>query len=85
MKLELLYKNTDVSYRKTIFGEIKLIMNSCGKIYYFYVKKDHNISGYEKLYTDLERTEYHKKLSLLKESVFYIAGLVLMAAYILFG
>ena len=83
MKLELLYKDTDVKYRKTIFNDIKMVMNCCGKIYYFYIKKDHNISGYEKLYFDLEETDYHEKIPILKEIIFKIVILGITAAIIL--
>ena len=85
MKLELLYKNTDVRYRKTIFNGIKMVMNDCGKIYCFYIKKDHNVTGYEKLYADLEGTDYHIKISILKEVIFNIIVLGAVFVYIIFG
>ena len=85
MKLELLYKDTDVKYRKTIFNDIKMVMNCCGKIYYFYIKKDHNISGYEKLYSDLEGTEYHEKISVWKEGIIYVVATGILIFYTWFG
>lgn len=83
MKLELLYKNTDIKYRKTIQKDMKMIIHDCGEIYYFYIKKDYNISGYEKLYFDLEETDYHEKIPVLKEIIFKIVILGITAAIIL--
>jgi hypothetical protein len=71
-RLELFYVYTDIKYRKTIFNDIKLILTENEKVFTFYIKKDSNISGYEKLYSDLEKTEYHVKISLVKELVFII-------------
>ena len=51
--------------------------------YYFYIKKDYNISGYEKLYFDLEETDYHEKIPILKEIIFKIVILGITAAIIL--
>ena len=48
---------------------MKMIIHDCGEIYYFYIKKDYNISGYEKLYFDLEETDYHEKIPVLSEFV----------------
>lgn len=48
-----------------------------------YIKKDYNISGYEKLYFDLEETDYHEKIPILKEIIFKIVILGITAAIIL--
>ena len=83
MKLELLYKDTDVKYKKTLIKDIKMIMYNCEEMYCFYIKKDHDTSGYDKLYSDLEATAYHEKIPVLKEVIFNIAVLGIIAVGIL--
>ena len=83
MKLELLYKDTDVKYKKTLIKDIKMIMYNCEEMYCFYIKKDHDTSGYDKLYSDLEATDYHEKIPVLKEVIFNIVVLGIIAAGIL--
>ena len=85
MKLELLYKDTDVKYRKTLLNDIKITAYNSGELYYFYVKKDHDTSGYEKLYSYLERRDCHKRISVFKEVIFYtvVFGITAAGSYTL--
>ena len=76
--LRLRYRNNDFLYKKSRFGDFKLVVDGTEKIYHFYISKKYISLDYEKFCNDLEEN-YIKKI---KVSILKIAGKIFVFLYL---
>ncbi|MCP1223809.1 hypothetical protein [Sebaldella sp. S0638] len=66
LALKLLDNYINTKYRKTLFNNLKLIINAHEKIFEFYLKMDSEYQECEKLYSDM-KTKKFQKSSFIRE------------------
>ena len=84
--LKLLDNYINTKYRKTLFNNLKLIINAHEKIYEFYLKMDSEYQECEKLYSDM-KTKRFQKSSFIREYAkiicFAVFGIYIIISVIL--